>query len=49
MTIIAKSLNVNLANHPRVVEPYYFTKQAFVRGEVVDAQFRVILARKRSC
>ena len=49
MTIIAKSLNVNLANHPRVVEPSYFTKQAFIRGEVVDAQFRVIPAIKRSC
>ena len=49
MTIITKSLNVNLANHPRVVEPSYFTKQAFIRGEVVDAQFRVIPARKRSC
>ena len=49
VTIIAKSLNVNLANHPRAVEPSYFTKQAFVQGEVVDAQFRVISARKRSC
>ena len=49
VTIIAKSLNVNLANYPRVVEPSYFTKQAFIRGEMVDAQFRVIPARKRSC
>ena len=49
ITIIAKSLNVNLANHPRVVEHSYFTKQAFIRGEVVDAKFRVIPARKRSC
>ena len=49
VTIIAKALNVNLANHPRVVEHSYFTKHAFIRGEVVDAQFRVIPARKRSC
>ena len=48
VTIIAKALNVNLANHPRVVEPSYFTKQAFIR-EVVDAKFRVIPTRKRSC
>ena len=49
VTIIDKSLNVNLTNHPCVVEHSYFTKQAFIRSEVVDAQFRVIPARRRSC
>ena len=49
VTIIAKSLKINLANHPRFAEHSYFTKQAFIRGEVVDASFRVIPARSRSC
>ena len=49
VTINAKALNVNLANHPRVVEPSYFTKHAFIRGEVVDARFGLIPARQRSC
>ena len=49
VTIIAKALNVNLANYTRVVEHSYFTKHAFVRGEVVDANFRVVPARSRSC
>ena len=49
MTIIAKALNVNLANYSRVVEHSYFTKHAFVRGEVVDSTFRFIPSTKRSC
>ena len=49
VTIIVKSLNNNLTNHPRVVEPSYFTKQAFIRGEVIDVKFHVIPTRKRSC
>ena len=31
------------------VEHSYFTKQAFVRGEIVDAAFRLIPPRSRSC
>ena len=46
VTIIAKALNVNLANYSRVVEHSYFTKHAFVRGEVVDSQFRFIPSTK---
>ena len=49
MTIIAKALNVNLANYSRVVEHSYFTKHAFVRAEVVDSAFWFIPATKRSC
>ena len=49
MTIIAKALNVNLANYSRVVEHSYFTKHAFVRGEVVDSAFQFIPSTKRSC
>ena len=44
VTIIAKALNINLANYTRFAEHSYFTKQAFIRGEVVDASFRVIPA-----
>ena len=46
---ILTTLNINLANYTRFVEHSYFTKQAFVRGEVVDASFRVIPARSWSC
>ena len=46
VTIIAKALNVNLANYSLVVEHSYFTKHAFVRGEVVDSQFRFIPSTK---
>ena len=42
-------MNINLANYTRFAEHSYFTKQAFVRGEVVDASFRVIPARSQSC
>ena len=49
VTIIAKALNINLANYTRFAEHSYFTKQAFIRGEVVDASFRVIPAHSRSC
>ena len=49
MTIIAKALNVNLANYSRVVEHSYFTKHAFARGEVVDSAFWFIPSTKRSC
>ena len=48
VTIIAKALNINLANYTRFAEHSYFTKQAFIRGEVVDASFRVIPARSWS-
>ena len=49
VTIIAKALNINITNYTRFAEHSYFTKQAFIRGEVVDASFRVIPARSRSC
>ena len=49
ITIVAKALNVNLDNYTRFVEHSYFTKQAFVRGEIVDAAFRLIPSRSRSC
>ena len=49
VTIIAKALNINLANYTHFAEHSYFTKQAFVRGEVVDASFREIPARSQSC
>ena len=49
ITIIAKSLNVDLSNFNRIVECSYFTKQAFIRGEVVDASFRLTPAKMRSC
>ena len=49
VTIIAKSLNINLDDFTRVVDCSYFTKQAFVRGKVVDATFQLILVRSRSC
>ena len=40
--IVAKALNVNLDNYTRFVEHSYFTKKAFVRGEIVDATFCLI-------
>ena len=49
ITIIAKALNLELDDFPKVVECSYFTNQAFVRGEVVDAAGQLIPARSRSC
>ena len=49
ITIIAKTLNVDLTVYPRKVECSYFTNHALVRGEVCDAGFRFIFARSRSC
>ena len=49
VTIIAKALNINLDDFTCVVECSYFTKQAFVRGEVVDSLFFFVQARTRSC
>ena len=48
VTIIAKALNINLENYTRKVKCSYFTNHALVRGEVIDAALRVILARSRS-
>ena len=41
-------MNVNLDDFTRVVECSYFTKQAFVTGEVVDSSFCFVKARTRS-
>ena len=49
ITIIAKAFNVDLSNFTRTVECSYFTKQAFVRGEIVNFAFRLISAKMRSC
>ena len=49
VTIIVKALDVNLAKYSRLAEHSYFTKHAFIRGEVVDSSFQVIPARSRSC
>ena len=49
ITIVVKALNVNLDNYTRFVEHSYFTKQAFVRGEIVDATFRLIPPHSHSC
>ena len=49
ITIVAKAFNVDLSNFTRTVECSYFTKQAFVRGEIVDSAFRLIPAKTRSC
>ena len=43
ITIVAKALNVNLDNYTHFVEHSYFTKQAFVRGEIVDDAFFLFL------
>ena len=47
-TIIAKTLNVNFNDFDRVVECSYFTSQAFVRSEVIDASFCLIPVHTRS-
>ena len=49
ITIVAKAFNVDLSNFTRTVECSYFTKQAFVRGEIADSAFRLIPAKTRSC
>ena len=49
VTIITKALNVNLDDFMHVVEYSYFTKQAFMRGEVVDSSFHFVQVRTRSC
>ena len=49
VTIITKAFNVDFANFTKTVECSYFTKQAFVRGEIVDSAFRLIPAQMRSC
>ena len=49
ITIVAKALNVNLDNYTHFVEHSYFTKQAFVRGEIVDAVFHLIPPHSHSC
>ena len=49
ITIIAKAFNVDLSNFTRTVECSYFTKQAFVRGEIIDSTFCLIPAKTRSC
>ena len=49
ITIITKAFNVDLSNFTRTVECSYFTKQAFVRGEIIDSAFHLIPAKTRSC
>ena len=49
VTIIAKSLNVDLTNLARTVKCSFFTKQAFVRGEMLDSSLKLIPAHTRSC
>ena len=49
ITIIVKAFNVDLSNFTRTVECSYFTKQAFVHGEIVDSAFHLIPAKMRSC
>ena len=49
ITIVAKALSLNLDNYTHFVECSYFTKQAFIRGEVVDATFLLIPAPSHSC
>ena len=49
ITIIAKAFNVDLSNITRTVECSYFTKQAFVHGEIVDSAFGLVPAKTRSC
>ena len=44
VTIIAKALNINLANYTRFVEHSYFTKQTFIRGEVVEAKWWMLVS-----
>ena len=49
ITIIAKAFNVDFAPVDHVAPCTYFTKQALVRGEVVDASFHVVPTHTRSC
>ena len=49
ITIVAKAFNVDLSNFTRTVECSYFTKQAFIHGEIVDSAFRLVPAKTRSC
>ena len=49
ITIIAKVFNVDLSNFTRTVECSYFTKQAFVHGEIIDSTFLLIPDKMRSC
>ena len=49
ITIIAKAFNVAFAQVDHVAPCIYFTKQALVRGEVVDASFRIVPTHARSC
>ena len=49
ITIVAKAFNVDLSNFTRTVKCSYFTKQAFVRGEIIDSAFWLIPAKIRSC
>ena len=49
ITIVAKAFNVDLSNFTRTVECSYFTKQAFVHGEIVDSAFGLVPAKTRSC
>ena len=49
ITIIAKAFNVDFSNFTRTIECSYFTKQAFVRGEIIDSAFHLIPAKTRSC
>ena len=48
ITIVAEAFNVDLSNFTRTVECSYFTKQAFVRGEIIDSAFCLILTQMRS-
>ena len=48
ITIIAKAFNVDFAVVDHVAPCTYFTKQALVRGEVVDASFCLVPAYTRS-
>ena len=49
ITIIAKSLNVDLSNFNRIIECSYFTKKAFIHGKDVDSSFCLIPTKMRSC
>ena len=49
ITIVAKALNINLDNYTRFVEHSYFTKQANLKGEIMDAAFCLIPPHSHSC
>ena len=49
ITIIAKAFNVDFAAVDLVAQCTYFTKQALMRGEVVDASFHLVPAHTHSC